>query len=72
MITRNLEQLRATRIVIAHRLSTIKRADQIYVMAGGKVVQHGTYAELERVEGAFGDLMRRQQFERTTLLENEP
>lgn len=66
VVTSNLEPLRATRIVIAHRLSTIKRADQIYVMAGGKVVQHGTYAELERVEGAFRNLMRRQQFEPNT------
>ncbi|NJO82317.1 MAG: ATP-binding cassette domain-containing protein [Blastochloris sp.] len=71
VVTRNLEQLRATRIVIAHRLSTIKRADQIYVMAGGKVVQHGTYAELERVEGAFRELMRRQQFEPNPLEEGE-
>jgi ABC-type multidrug transport system fused ATPase/permease subunit len=53
--------------MIAHRLSSIKRADQIYVMAGGKVVQHSTYAELEDIEGAFHELMRRQQFERNPL-----
>lgn len=61
VVTRSLEQLRATRIVIAHRLSTIKRADQIYVLAGGALVQHGTYDQLLVVEGTFGELVRRQQ-----------
>ncbi|KAJ7610508.1 P-loop containing nucleoside triphosphate hydrolase protein [Roridomyces roridus] len=35
-----------TGIVIAHRLSTIKDADSIYVMAEGKVMQHGTHNDL--------------------------
>jgi NHLM bacteriocin system ABC transporter ATP-binding protein len=63
VVTRSLEQLHATRIVIAHRLSTIKQADQIYVLAGGKVVQHGTYEELIGLEGTFRELVRRQQLD---------
>ena len=54
-------QLPATRIVIAHRLSTLRRADRIYVMQSGKVVEEGTYAELTATDGVFRDLVRRQE-----------
>ena len=59
-VTASLEALRATRIVIAHRLSTIERADRIYLLQGGRVVQSGTYAELIGQPGPFADLARRQ------------
>ena len=48
-----IEQLAATRVVIAHRLSTIRKADRIYVMSRGRIVQHGTFDELHSAEGAF-------------------
>ena len=56
----NLARLTSTRIVIAHRLSTLRRADRIYVMQSGKVVQEGAFAELEASPGPFRDLVRRQ------------
>ena len=56
----NLAGLTSTRIVIAHRLSTLRRADRIYVMRSGKVVQKGSFAELSEIEGVFRDLVRRQ------------
>jgi ATP-binding cassette subfamily C protein len=59
-VTASLERLRATRIVIAHRLSTIRGADQILVLDGGRVVQHGTYPELAGSAGPFAELARRQ------------
>jgi len=59
-VSRSLEGLRATRIVIAHRLSTIVRADRIYVMDRGRIVQHGTYEELMAQPGLFADLAKRQ------------
>jgi NHLM bacteriocin system ABC transporter ATP-binding protein len=59
-VSRSLEQLDATRVVIAHRLSTIERADRIYVIDRGRLVQQGTYQELSAVEGPFADLARRQ------------
>ena len=54
-------RLPMTRIVIAHRLSTLRRADRIYVMQSGRVVEEGTYAELIAMDGAFRDLVRRQE-----------
>jgi ATP-binding cassette subfamily C protein len=56
----SLEDLQATRIVIAHRLSTVVRADRIYVMESGKIVQTGTYDELMAAPGLFRDLANRQ------------
>jgi ABC-type multidrug transport system fused ATPase/permease subunit len=57
-----IEQLSVTRIISAHRLSTIRRADRIYVLQGGRVVQEGTFAGLMLTEqkGVFQDLVRRQ------------
>jgi ATP-binding cassette subfamily C protein len=60
LVSKNLEQLQATRIVIAHRLSTILNADRIFVVVAGKVVQTGTYQELLNQPGPFAGLVRRQ------------
>ncbi len=49
-----------TSLVIAHRLSTIARADQILVVAGGRIVQRGTHAELARSPGLYAQLYRTQ------------
>jgi ATP-binding cassette subfamily C protein len=60
IVTKSLENLRATRIVIAHRLSTIRKADKIYVLDGGRIVQCGKYEELMKQEGVFALLAKRQ------------
>ena len=59
-IMEQIEQLSVTRIFSAHRLSTIRRADRIYVLQGGRVVQEGTFTGLMDQEGVFRDLVRRQ------------
>ena len=60
IVSDTLDRLRVTRIVIAHRLSTIRKADRIYVIEAGRVVQNGTFEELARQEGLFARLMARQ------------
>lgn len=60
IVSESLEKLQATRLVIAHRLSTIHHADYIYVLAGGRIVQHGTYDELIKEPGHFFELAKRQ------------
>ena len=42
-----------TVIMIAHRLKTVERADQIVVVDHGKVVQHGTHAQLMEQDGIY-------------------
>ena len=49
-----------TSIVIAHRLSTIRTADLILVVAGGRITERGTHAELLGRGGPYADLYRRQ------------
>ncbi len=49
-----------TSFVIAHRLSTIRDADIILVMENGRIVEHGTHAELLEAGGAFARLYAAQ------------
>ncbi|MBI3320410.1 MAG: ABC transporter ATP-binding protein [Candidatus Omnitrophica bacterium] len=52
-----------TVVVIAHRLSTITKADHIYVLHGGRIVEEGTYQELVRQEGHFSQMTQLQMLE---------
>jgi subfamily B ATP-binding cassette protein MsbA len=45
-----------TTIVIAHRLATIRRADVIFVIDSGTVVERGTYEQLIAAGGLFAKL----------------
>jgi ATP-binding cassette subfamily C protein len=60
LVSSSLSSLQATRIVIAHRLSTIQKADQIFVLNEGRIVESGNYEELMRGAGLFHQLARRQ------------
>jgi subfamily B ATP-binding cassette protein MsbA len=49
-----------TTLVIAHRLSTVEHADQVVVLDGGRMVEHGTHAELLARGGRYAQLHRLQ------------
>lgn len=59
-VSESLENLHATRIVIAHRLSTIIKADRIFVIENGRLVETGNYEELMKRGGLFSRLAARQ------------
>ena len=59
-VSRNLEQLRSTRVVIAHRLSTMMNAGRIFVMENGSLAQAGKYQELLAQPGLFAELAQLQ------------
>ncbi len=49
-----------TSLVIAHRLSTVRGADLIVVLDDGRVVEHGTHADLLTAGGLYAELYRTQ------------
>ena len=48
----------ATILVIAHRLSTVAKADRVYVLREGRVVEEGSFAELGARPGGVLSAMR--------------
>jgi ATP-binding cassette subfamily B protein len=49
-----------TTIAIAHRLSTVREADQIIVVANGRVAERGTHDELVARGGRYAALLNRR------------
>jgi ABC-type transport system involved in Fe-S cluster assembly fused permease/ATPase subunit len=49
-----------TTLVIAHRLSTIVDADEILVLADGRIVERGTHASLLAADGLYATMWQRQ------------
>ena len=60
VVSDSISRLNLTRIVIAHRLSTVQSADRIIALAGGKIVQTGSFAELMARSGLFANFAERQ------------
>jgi ATP-binding cassette, subfamily B, beta-glucan exporter len=73
-IKRALDQLRRgrTTFIIAHRLSTVANADTIYVLDKGRIVERGTFAELDRAGGLFSHMVAEGGFTVPQAVESSP
>jgi len=62
VIMENMQEFFRNRtvVVVAHRLSTVKNADNIVVLAEGKIIEQGTHSELASMEGAYYNLVKNQ------------
>ena len=60
-----------TTIVIAHKLATIKNADNIVVMAKGRIIEQGTHTSLIEKGGAYATLVKIQDLGKTAEEEAE-
>ena len=52
-----------TSIIVSHRVSTVRSADQILVLADGRIVERGTHDQLVAARGGYADLYRKQLLE---------
>lgn len=52
-----------TCLVISHRISTVRHADQILVLADGRIVERGTHEALVARGGLYAELYRKQLLE---------
>ncbi|MGZ4384767.1 MAG: ABC transporter ATP-binding protein [Gaiellaceae bacterium] len=50
----------AITLFVSHRFSTVRMADQIIVVAGGRVLEHGSHAALMRLGGLYAELYELQ------------
>ncbi|WP_179216351.1 ABCB family ABC transporter ATP-binding protein/permease [Achromobacter xylosoxidans] len=57
---REVSQGRST-LIIAHRLSTVADADEIIVLAEGRIVERGRHAQLLALGGLYASMWARQQ-----------
>jgi len=56
-----------TTLAIAHRLSTIQKADMIYVIERGRVVERGRHDELVALGGRYYELARQQELQKREM-----
>lgn len=61
-ILRQIKELRhgLTTILVSHRVSTARYADKVYVLDQGRLTKSGNYDVLQKNQGFYADLNRRQ------------
>jgi ATP-binding cassette subfamily B multidrug efflux pump len=60
-----------TSIVVAHRISTVKDADEILVLAEGRIAERGTHQALLERAGLYASMYRRQLLEEELEVDEE-
>ncbi|OOF38134.1 thiol reductant ABC exporter subunit CydD [Rodentibacter mrazii] len=50
-----------TTLMITHRIEDLKQCDHIFVMRQGEIIQCGEFAQLQREEGFFAELLTQRQ-----------
>ncbi|WP_422348626.1 ABC transporter ATP-binding protein [Flagellimonas sp.] len=65
-ILNNLKQVsqNKTTLIVSHRVSSAKNADKIIVLENGSIIQEGTHAELNNIEGYYKELYLNQLSEK--------
>ena len=56
-----------TTLIIAHRLATVRKADRIFVMDDGRIVETGTHDSLVKDKGLYARLAKLQSVSYTHL-----
>lgn len=61
-IQQQLNQLteKKTLFIIAHRISSVKKADQIFILEAGRIVERGTHEQLLKQKGRYSELYFKQ------------
>jgi len=67
----NLEDYRAgkTVVLVSHRLSTIRKADRVYIVSHGRIVESGSHDELLDRGGAYARMWKAQMEGHPMLLQ---
>ncbi len=65
IVQQSIEQWQGSKtlILIAHRLSTVRKADVIYVLADGRVVEGGSHEALMERSGLYAGMVQAQALE---------
>jgi ATP-binding cassette subfamily B protein len=49
-----------TVLLVSHRFSSVRSADRIYVLEGGRIVEHGGHDDLMKNNGLYAELFQLQ------------